>query len=81
MTLSFLSKLNAIKSLNRGEKGKQKVPTSNCFSFDNMLVHAQFLYFFISGRASGGRVTGTDGDCRIYYTIMNMSLHNSYNSY
>ncbi len=35
-------------------------------------------HFFISGHVSGGHVTVTDGDCRIYYTILNMSLHNSF---
>jgi hypothetical protein len=37
--------------------------------------------FFIAGHILGGRVTVTDGDCRIYYTITNMSLNKSFISY
>jgi hypothetical protein len=39
------------------------------------------FYSFIFEHVPGGRVTVTDGDCRIYYTIMNMLLHNSNISY
>jgi hypothetical protein len=47
-------------------------------------VRAAFILysiFFILWHESGGHVTVTDGDCRILYTIMNMSSHNSYSSY
>ncbi len=44
--------------------------------FDTSLFNV-FL-FFIFGQISGGRVTVTDGDCRLYYTIMNKLLHDCY---
>jgi hypothetical protein len=49
------------------------MPIFYIFSYLNL-----FYLFFISEHVLGGRVTVTDGDCRIYYTIMNMLLHNSY---
>jgi hypothetical protein len=51
-----------------------------CFQFFLPWL-ASYSLFFITGHASGGHVTLTDGDCRIYYTIMSMLLHNSYISY
>ncbi len=44
-----------------------------------MMLTADFQLY--SGHISGGCVIVTDGDCRIYYTILNMLLHNSYISY
>jgi hypothetical protein len=37
--------------------------------------------FFFLGHLSGEHVNVKYGDCRIYFTIMNMSLHSSYISY
>jgi hypothetical protein len=46
-----------------------------------LALNLKYSLFFISEHISGGRVTDTDGDCKICYTIMNMLLDNSYISY
>ena len=38
-------KENAIESLDRGEKGKHWMQTSNIFSFDTVLAHVQLNQF------------------------------------